>query len=112
VWLRAPLDRQRFKHEAGVLTGVLTGQVITGVNIPTAIPLVYKIDPKTMKPVKVEGAYGPLSGRYVGDQAISATPAAPETRTALEVAGVASEVARHACEGRAEPERPADRVRD
>ena len=23
------------------------------VNIPTAIPLVYKIDPKTMKPVKV-----------------------------------------------------------
>jgi len=46
----------------------ISDEVITGVNIPTAIPLVYKIDPKTMKPVKVEGAYGPLSGRYVGDQ--------------------------------------------
>ncbi|KAJ1488489.1 phosphoglycerate mutase 1, partial [Baffinella frigidus] len=44
----------------------ISDDVITGVNIPTAIPLVYKIDPKTMKPV--EASYAPLSGRYVGDQ--------------------------------------------
>ena len=30
---------------------------MAGLNIPTAIPLVYKLD-KNFKPVKVEGAYG------------------------------------------------------
>mmetsp|Transcript_14798 Transcript_14798/g.29697 ORF Transcript_14798/g.29697 Transcript_14798/m.29697 type:complete len:86 (-) Transcript_14798:43-300(-) len=39
---------------------------ICGLNIPTAIPLVYKLD-KNLKPVKVEGAYAPLSGRYACD---------------------------------------------
>jgi len=42
---------------------------ICGLNIPTAIPLVYKLD-KNLKPVSVEGAYAPLSGRYACDPEI------------------------------------------
>jgi len=42
---------------------------ICGLNIPTAIPLVYKLD-KNLKPVKVEGAWAPLSGRYACDPAV------------------------------------------
>jgi len=44
----------------------LSDEEICGLNIPTAIPLVYKLD-KNFKPVKVEGAYGCLSGRYACD---------------------------------------------
>mmetsp|Transcript_24225 Transcript_24225/g.38064 ORF Transcript_24225/g.38064 Transcript_24225/m.38064 type:complete len:295 (+) Transcript_24225:194-1078(+) len=50
------------------LDGISDGD-ITGLNIPTAIPLVYKLD-KNLKPVKVEGAYPPLSGRYACDPEI------------------------------------------
>ena len=41
--------------------------VITGLNIPTGVPLVYELD-EDMKPVKSEMAIEPLSGRYLGDQ--------------------------------------------
>jgi len=44
----------------------LSDEEVCGLNIPTAIPLVYKLD-KNFKPVKVEGAYGILSGRYACD---------------------------------------------
>ena len=40
---------------------------ITGLNIPTAIPLVYELD-DDMRPIKQEGAIAPLQGRYLGDQ--------------------------------------------
>ena len=54
------------REERALLTrgcGVLaegSDEQICGLNIPTAIPLVYKLD-KNFKPVKVEGAYAPLS---------------------------------------------------
>lgn len=40
---------------------------ITGLNIPTAVPLVYTLD-KDMKPIKAANAMAPLSGEYLGDQ--------------------------------------------
>ncbi len=40
--------------------------VITEVNIPTGIPLVYNLD-ENLKPVRHPEAVGPLNGRYVGD---------------------------------------------
>jgi len=41
--------------------------VITDLNIPTGTPLVYELD-DDLKPIKQDGAFGPLSGRYLGDQ--------------------------------------------
>ncbi|KAL7473408.1 hypothetical protein ACHAXS_013855, partial [Conticribra weissflogii] len=41
--------------------------VITDLNIPTGTPLVYELD-DDLKPIKQEGAFEPLSGRYLGDQ--------------------------------------------
>jgi len=41
--------------------------VISELNIPTGTPLVYHLD-DDLKPIKQEGAFGPLSGRYLGDQ--------------------------------------------
>jgi len=41
--------------------------VITDLNIPTGTPLVYQLD-DDLKPIKQEGAFAPLSGRYLGDQ--------------------------------------------
>lgn len=41
--------------------------VITELNIPTAIPLVYELDAE-LKPISHPHALAPLSGRYVGDQ--------------------------------------------
>jgi len=41
--------------------------VITELNIPTGTPLVYELD-DDLKPIKQEGAFEPLSGRYLGDQ--------------------------------------------
>lgn len=41
--------------------------VIAELNIPTGTPLVYELD-DDLKPIKQEGAFGPLSGRYLGDQ--------------------------------------------
>lgn len=39
---------------------------ITGLNIPTGVPLVYELD-ENMKPIEMEGRIEPLSGRYLGD---------------------------------------------
>jgi len=41
--------------------------VIAELNIPTGTPLVYELD-DDLKPIKQEGAFAPLSGRYLGDQ--------------------------------------------
>lgn len=41
--------------------------VIAELNIPTGTPLVYELD-DDLKPIPQEGAIGPLSGRYLGDQ--------------------------------------------
>lgn len=41
--------------------------VIAELNIPTGTPLVYELD-DDLKPIKQEGAFEPLSGRYLGDQ--------------------------------------------
>jgi len=41
--------------------------VITDLNIPTGTPLVYELD-DDLKPIKQEGSFSPLSGRYLGDQ--------------------------------------------
>ncbi|KAL0590220.1 hypothetical protein ABG067_001865 [Albugo candida] len=40
--------------------------VITGLNIPTGIPLVYDLD-ENMRPIPHPDAIAPLSGRYIGD---------------------------------------------
>lgn len=42
-------------------------EVITDLNIPTAVPLVYHLDSK-LKPIKTPLAMGPLSGYYLGNQ--------------------------------------------
>uniref|UniRef100_A0A7S4EE24 Phosphoglycerate mutase n=1 Tax=Pseudo-nitzschia australis TaxID=44445 RepID=A0A7S4EE24_9STRA len=39
---------------------------ITGLNIPTGVPLIYELD-EDMKPITQEGAIAPLSGKYLGD---------------------------------------------
>jgi 2,3-bisphosphoglycerate-dependent phosphoglycerate mutase len=41
--------------------------VISELNIPTGIPLVYELD-DDLKPIPQEGAIAPLQGRYLGDQ--------------------------------------------
>jgi 2,3-bisphosphoglycerate-dependent phosphoglycerate mutase len=40
---------------------------ITGLNIPTGVPLVYELD-DDLKPIKHPDAIAPLSGRYLGNQ--------------------------------------------
>ena len=40
---------------------------ITELNIPTGIPLVYKLD-SNLRPIKSPLAIAPLSGEYLGDQ--------------------------------------------
>mmetsp|Transcript_38464 Transcript_38464/g.56518 ORF Transcript_38464/g.56518 Transcript_38464/m.56518 type:complete len:284 (-) Transcript_38464:340-1191(-) len=40
---------------------------ITGLNIPTAVPLVYELD-EDLRPIPHPQAIAPLSGRYLGDQ--------------------------------------------
>lgn len=41
--------------------------VITELNIPTAVPLVYELD-DNLKPIQQKLSFSPLSGRYVGNQ--------------------------------------------
>lgn len=41
--------------------------VITELNIPTGVPLVYELD-DNLRPIKQKDAIEPLSGRYLGDQ--------------------------------------------
>jgi len=43
-------------------------EVITEVNIPTGVPLVYELD-DDLKPIPHPDAIGPLSGHYLGNQA-------------------------------------------
>ncbi|DAZ97288.1 TPA: hypothetical protein N0F65_009821 [Lagenidium giganteum] len=45
----------------------ISEDTITGLNIPTGVPLVYDLD-ENMRPVPHPDAIGPLSGRYVGNQ--------------------------------------------
>ena len=45
----------------------ISDAAITGLNIPTGIPLVYQFD-AAWRPVPQPGAIAPLSGRYVGDR--------------------------------------------
>jgi 2,3-bisphosphoglycerate-dependent phosphoglycerate mutase len=42
-------------------------EIITNLNIPTGIPLVYELD-DDFRPIPQEGAIAPLQGRYLGDQ--------------------------------------------
>lgn len=44
----------------------ISADEITGLNIPTGIPLVYELD-EDMKPITQKGAIAPLSGLYLGD---------------------------------------------
>ena len=44
----------------------ISADEITGLNIPTGVPLVYELD-EDMKPIRQEGAIPPLSGLYLGD---------------------------------------------
>lgn len=45
----------------------ISSEEITGLNIPTGIPLVYELD-DNMKPIPHPDAIAPLSGHYLGDQ--------------------------------------------
>jgi 2,3-bisphosphoglycerate-dependent phosphoglycerate mutase len=42
-------------------------EIITELNIPTGVPLVYKLD-KNLRPIAQAHAIAPLSGAYLGDQ--------------------------------------------
>lgn len=54
---------------------------ITGLNIPTGVPLVYKLN-ADLRPIRSEGQQGLLSGQYLGDQdAIAAAAAAVANQT-------------------------------
>ena len=44
----------------------ISEEVIPELNIPTGVPLIYKLD-KDLKPIKQDGAAAPLSGVYLGD---------------------------------------------
>lgn len=56
---------------------------ITGVEIPTGVPLVYDLD-SSLKPILAEGAIAPLSGCFLGDaDAIAAAAAAVAAQTAV-----------------------------
>ena len=44
----------------------ISSDEITGLNIPTGVPLVYELD-ENMKPIPQENAIPPLSGLYLGD---------------------------------------------
>jgi 2,3-bisphosphoglycerate-dependent phosphoglycerate mutase len=44
----------------------ISDEDITGLEIPTGIPLVYELD-KNLKPIKLEGSVPPLNGRFLAD---------------------------------------------
>jgi len=46
----------------------ISSDEITGLNIPTGVPLVYELDEETLEPIKSTDAIAPLSGRYLGNQ--------------------------------------------
>mmetsp|Transcript_23846 Transcript_23846/g.94571 ORF Transcript_23846/g.94571 Transcript_23846/m.94571 type:complete len:326 (-) Transcript_23846:360-1337(-) len=41
--------------------------VVANLNIPTGVPLVYYLDPVTLKPIPHPDAIAPLTGKYLGD---------------------------------------------
>lgn len=45
----------------------ISEEEITGLNIPTGVPLVYELD-EDLKPIPHPDAIAPLSGRYLGNQ--------------------------------------------
>ena len=45
----------------------ISEKVITELNIPTAVPLVYDLD-ENLKPIPHQDSISPLTGRYLGDQ--------------------------------------------
>lgn len=53
--------RALVKHLDGI-----SSEEITGLNIPTGVPLVYELD-ENMKPIAHADGIAPLSGRYLGD---------------------------------------------
>ena len=53
--------RALVKHLDGI-----SAEEITGLNIPTGVPLVYELD-ENMKPIPQKGAIAPLTGLYLGD---------------------------------------------
>lgn len=54
--------RALVKHLDGI-----SSEDITGLNIPTGVPLVYELD-DDLKPIPQDDAIAPLSGRYLGNQ--------------------------------------------
>lgn len=54
--------RALVKHLDGI-----SSDDITGLNIPTGVPLVYELD-DDLKPIPQDDAIAPLTGRYLGDQ--------------------------------------------
>jgi 2,3-bisphosphoglycerate-dependent phosphoglycerate mutase len=52
--------RALVKHLDGI-----SSEEITGLNIPTGVPLVYELD-ENMKPIPNKDAIGPLTGLYLG----------------------------------------------
>jgi len=55
--------RALVKHLDGI-----SSDDITGLNIPTGVPLVYELDDDDLKPIPQDGAIAPLTGKYLGDQ--------------------------------------------
>lgn len=45
----------------------ISNEDIIDLELPRAIPLVYHLDPDTLKPIKLEGSANLLSGKYLGD---------------------------------------------
>mmetsp|Transcript_9799 Transcript_9799/g.21838 ORF Transcript_9799/g.21838 Transcript_9799/m.21838 type:complete len:181 (+) Transcript_9799:499-1041(+) len=54
--------RALVKHLDGI-----SEEEIAELNIPTGTPLLYELD-DDLKPIPQDGAFGPLQGRYLGDQ--------------------------------------------
>ena len=46
----------------------IPNNIITELNIPTGVPLIYHLDKKTLKPIKHKLSIDPLSGYYLGNQ--------------------------------------------
>lgn len=46
----------------------MSDEAILELNIPTGVPLLYELD-EEFRPIQLEGAIAPLSGRYIGDPA-------------------------------------------
>merc|ERR1712048_1045779 len=53
--------RALVKHLDGI-----SSEEITGLNIPTGVPLVYELD-ENLKPIPHQDAISPLQGHYLGD---------------------------------------------